>query len=96
MITVQDLIEHFRKAVEFELDTVGLSEWSINTSSENAKELFAQLQTDDLKDLLSDINEGFQFKIEIDLTDAVVREIEDMLEFRKNTRQDEDEEELDD
>lgn len=83
MITISEILEAFQEALTTELASQGLAEWSINCSSNNLKEVFAQLSSEDIHDLLNEIYEGLALKISVDISEQLTGELEEILRTRK-------------
>jgi len=82
VITLQDILDGFIESINEELETNGLAEWSISSAGKNFFETFKKLPTEDIRDLIEEIEEGLILKLEIDLTDHILPELESLIEDR--------------
>lgn len=80
MSNVEELLDNFKEAIQEELDSAGLTEWSIGAAGTNLKELLGKLSAQELQELAGEIEEGLSVKVEVDFSDALLTEIEEMLE----------------
>lgn len=85
-LTLKDLLEDFTKALKEQIDSEGLSKWSIESTGMNILESISQYDSGDLQDLLYSIKEGQKVSIELDLSQYVVEYINDIFEIRNRKR----------
>ena len=82
MLTIDELLDAFRESIQESLDISGLNSWSVEAAGENFNDPLDRLPTEDLEDLINEIQEGLSLKVEIDFSDAILAVLQSLLEDR--------------
>jgi len=90
MLSIDDILEQFEEATQDELSCTNFSEWSLAVSGANFKDVLDSLSTQELRELSEELQEGRELAVTIDLSEAILAQVDDLLESRSEDEEDED------
>lgn len=95
IITLEELLESLKENLEAELLSQGLATWTIGASGSDFSESLNGYSLEDLEQLREEILEGSKVEVTIDLSDAVVARLDDLIEQAQAEEADEEDDDED-
>lgn len=91
IITLEQMLETLKEAMESELESEGIATWSINSAGVNVVDNLEYYDFEDLKQLQEEIQEGSRVEITIDLSEHLLDSINRIVEDHENKIEDQSE-----
>lgn len=92
IVTLEELLESLKENVETELVTRGLATWTIDAAGHDFSDSLNGYSLEDLQQLRGEILEGNKVEVVVDLSDALVAHLDDLIEQAEIEEDDEDDE----
>lgn len=90
IVTLEEMLESLRESIENELGSEGLATWTLNASGLNFADTLNSYPLVDLEDLRDEIVEGNKVEVTIDLSDAIVAYLDELIERLSDSDDEED------
>lgn len=95
IITLEELLESLKENLETELLTQGIATWSIGAAGHDFSDSLNGYSLEDLQQLRSEVLEGSKVEVVVDLSDAIVAHLDELID-QAEIEEDNEEEDEDD